>query len=157
MSIAVQTPPLRFVPIPLDMAERARRTRKDEFGHDLVIRFDRAPCRVCLRISEAAEDLLLLSYRPLPDRNPYAEVGPIFIHVRDCAPYESLDTFPHDFRARELVLRAYDAEGSIFDAKVAPPGEGERVAGEFLADRGVAEVHVRHRSYTCFAFKIVRG
>jgi len=46
-----------------------------------------------------------LSYQPLPDTNPYAEIGPIFIHAR--------------------------AE--------------------------IAEVHVRHRSYTCYDFKVVRA
>ena len=46
-----------------------------------------------------------MSYQPLPDTNPYAEIGPIFIHARV----------------------------------------------------EIAEVHVRHRSYTCYDFKVVRA
>jgi hypothetical protein len=152
----VQTPTLQFVPIPTEVAENARRTRKDRFGHELKVQRDNGPCRMCLRIPTSPENLILLSYQPLPDRNPYAEIGPIFIHERDCAPYGSLDAFPEDFLGRELVIRAYDVEGRILDASVAAPGEGERVAAEFLSNPNVTEVHVRHTSYTCFDFKIVR-
>ncbi len=156
MQTTAGTLTLQYVPIPVEIAENARRTRRDSFGHDLEVYRDTGPCRVCLRMSPAPENFLLLSYQPLPDRNPYAEVGPIFIHEHDCAPYSALDAFPEDFIRRELVLRAYDAEGRIFDAAVASSGEGPRVAAEFLSNADVCEVHVRHTSYTCFDFKIVR-
>jgi hypothetical protein len=155
METTAGTLTLRYVPIPAEIAENARRTRRDAFGHDLEVQRDTGPCRVCLRISKAPENFLLLSYQPLPDRNPYAEVGPIFIHVHDCAPYRALDAFPEDFVGRELVLRAYDGDGKIFDAAVAPSGQGARIAAEFLSNADVHEVHVRHTSYTCFDFKIV--
>ncbi|MDB5094299.1 MAG: hypothetical protein JWO85_2400 [Candidatus Eremiobacteraeota bacterium] len=157
MDATAGTLKLRYVPIPAEIAESARRTRRDAFGHDLEVQRDTGPCRVCLRISEGPENVLLLSYQPLPDRNPYAEVGPIFIHEHECAPYTAFDAFPEDFAARELVLRAYDRGGRIFDAAVAPSGEGARVAAEFLSNADIHEVHVRHTSYTCFDFKIVRA
>jgi hypothetical protein len=148
---------LRFIHIPEKVAEEARRTRIDAFGHHLKSYQGRESCRVCLNISREPEDFLLLSYRPLPDRNPYAEVGPIFIHERECTPYGSLDEFPEDFRSRALVLRAYDGDGEIVDATVAAAGEGERAAANFLDNPTVEEVHVRHPTYTCFDFKVVRG
>jgi Protein of unknown function (DUF1203) len=157
METTAGTLTLRYVPIPAEIAENARRTRRDAFGHDLEVQRDTGPCRVCLRISKAPENSLPLSYQPLPDRNPYAEVGPIFIHDHDCAPYRALDAFPEDFVERELVLRAYDGEGKIFDAAVAPSGQGARIAAEFLSNADVHEVHVRHTTYTCFDFKIVRA
>jgi hypothetical protein len=157
MEPARQAPTLHYVPIGREIAQQARRTRRDAYGHDLEVQQDNGPCRVCLRISKAPENVLLMSYQPLPDRNPYAEIGPIFIHEHDCVPYGSLDRFPEDFVQRELVLRAYDGEGRIFDAAVAPPGEGARVAEKFLSIPDVREVHVRHTSYTCFDFKIVRA
>lgn len=156
MPITVQAPTLQYLPIPLDVAERARRSRKDEFGHVVDVYLDRGPCRVCLRIPTTLEELLLISYKPLADRNPYAEIGPIFIHAHDCVPYDSPDAFPDDFVDRELVIRAYDAHGRIFDATVAAPNEAERHAKQFLSNPAVEEVHVRHRSYTCFDFKIMR-
>jgi hypothetical protein len=148
---------LRFEPIPAEVAVRGRRTLTDDFGHKLHVQVTQAPCRVCLRISTQPEPLILLSYQPLADTNPYAEIGPIFIHERECTPYETRDAFPPDFTTRTLVLRAYDTQGCIYDATVAAPGEGARVAAEFLSLPEVAEVHVRHVSYTCFDFKIVRG
>jgi hypothetical protein len=157
MASANEKMALRFLPLPADVVEEARRTRRDRFGHDLKVHHGQEPCRVCLKISKNPEDFILLSYRPLPDRNPYAEVGPVFIHAHKCAPYDSPNEFPQDFRPRPLVLRAYDADGAIADATVAASGEAERAAIGLFSDTNVEEVHARHTSYTCFDFKIVRG
>ena len=145
---------LAYLPIPAEIAAEARRTLRDRFGHQLQER-NQAPCRSCLRISKEPEDLILLSYQPLADTNPYAEVGPVFVHAHDCVPYDS-SAFPNDFLSRELVVRAYDRAERIADAAIAAPGEAEAAAARFLADENIAEVHVRHRSYTCYDFKIVR-
>ena len=87
MTNAAPPTPLRFVPVPEEIAERARRTMKDAFGHSLHVQREHGPCRICLRIAseEEPEDFILLSYQPLADRNPYAEIGPISCmpgHVR---------------------------------------------------------------------------
>ena len=39
------------------------------------------PCRHCLRPVAAGEPFLLLSHRPFPSPQPYAEQGPIFLHA----------------------------------------------------------------------------
>jgi len=148
---------LRYLPIPETIALEARRTRKDRFGHDLRATTTEAPCRVCLRISGGPERLILLSYQPLPDSGPYAEIGPIFIHADDCVPYDDVETFPQDFAGRRMVLRAYGHDGQIVDALVAEAGTAPQRAAALLGDDAVAEVHVRHESYTCYDFKIVRG
>ena len=129
---------------------------RDSFGHQLRVVKENGPCRVCLRITPALEDFILLSYRPLADTGPYAEIGPIFIHAAQCSPYADVDTFPADFAARRLVLRAYDCDGNIAGATVAEPGHAPWIAAGYLRDEAIAEVHVRHESYTCFDFKIVR-
>ncbi|MDQ6929425.1 MAG: DUF1203 domain-containing protein [Candidatus Eremiobacteraeota bacterium] len=147
---------LAYVPISHDIAERARRTRRDDFGHALDIRKEFGPCRVCLRVSTEPEDFLLMSYRPLRDSGPYAEIGPVFIHARECAPYATPEIFPADFACRDLVLRAYNAAGEIVDAAVAKAGEHRALAASFLSDPHIEEVHVRHTSYTCYDFKILR-
>jgi len=146
---------MKYTPIPQEVAEQARRTLRDEFGHQLRVERNQGPCRICLGSSKEPEDLILLSYQPLADTNPYAEIGPIFIHPHTCARYDSRE-FPADFLDRELVVRAYDADGRIADAAVAAPGEAEAVSAAFLTNRDVAEVHVRSRSYTCFLFKVER-
>lgn len=147
---------LAYLPIPDEIAALARQTLLDGYGHQLHVERNQAPCRSCLRISKEPEDLILLSYQPLLDTNPYAEIGPIFIHAHECEPYRSRE-FPADFLERELVVRAYDLDGRIVDAVVAAPGEAQSAAASFLASDRIAEVHVRHRSYTCFDFKIVRA
>ena len=146
---------MKYTPIPQDVAEQARQTLHDGFGHQLRIERNQGPCRVCLGFSKEPEDLILLSYQPLADTNPYAEIGPIFIHPHKCAPYGSR-AFPAAFLDRELVVRAYDADGRITDATVAAPGEAQAASAAFLANTDVAEVHVRSRSYTCFLFKVER-
>jgi hypothetical protein len=147
---------MKYIPIPQEIADQARATLQDAFGHKLHVERNQAPCRSCLRISKAPEDLILLSYQPLPDANPYAEVGPIFIHAQACEPYRAHE-FPADFLERELVVRAYGRDGRIADAVVAAAGKAEDAAANFLADENVAEVHIRHTSYTCFDFKVVRA
>ncbi|MGZ3548382.1 MAG: DUF1203 domain-containing protein [Vulcanimicrobiaceae bacterium] len=117
---------------------------------------DTGPCRSCLRYSDEPEPFILMSYRPLADRNPYAEIGPIFVHANACEPYSRLDAFPETFSSRPLVLRAYDHKGFIATAEVAAAGDAPRIAAGFLSDPNIAEVHVRHISYTCYDFKIVR-
>jgi len=147
---------LAYLPLPDEVASAARRSLRDTFGHQLHVERNQAPCRSCLRISKVPEDLILLSYQPLPDTNPYAEIGPIFIHAHTCTPYDAPD-FPGDFLDRELVVRAYDDEGRIADATVAAPGEAEYAAAVFLRGDRIAEVHIRHRSYTCYDFKVIRA
>jgi hypothetical protein len=96
--------PLRYLPIPSEIAAQARTRRRDRFGHELGVAPETAPCRLCL-----------------------------------------------------LILRAYSKDGRIVDAVLVQPGTAPAQAAAFLSDARVAEVHVRHGSYTCFDFKIVRA
>lgn len=145
---------MQYLPIPEEIANEARETLRDRFGHTLQIVRDKAPCRVCLRISQEPEDFILLSYQPLPDAGPYAEIGPIFVHARRCSPYSDVEAFPQDFAERRLILRAYGGDGRIVDATVAEPGKAPARAAELLSRDDVVEIHARHESYTCFDFKI---
>lgn len=125
---------MHYLPIPETIAREARETRVDRFGHRLEPSCAVAPCRVCLRIGAQPEELVLLSYQPLPDTGPYAEVGPIFIHAAPCEPYRENEAFPADFQARRLVLRAYDDDGRIAAALVAEPGTAPGRAAELFGD-----------------------
>jgi Protein of unknown function (DUF1203) len=157
MSAIESSPTLHFLPIPTEIAREARTQRLDRFGHTLTVTTTEAPCRLCLRISQAPEDLILLSYQPREDTGPYAEIGPIFIHADSCEPYAHVEQFPEDFKDRPLVLRAYGYDGGIVDAAVVEPGRAPQRAEHVLSDPAVEEVHVRHVSYTCYDFKIVRA
>jgi hypothetical protein len=157
MTDTMKVPALRYVAMPEAIANEARDTRQDRFGHALRVVEEAAPCRVCLRISKEPEPLILLSYQPLDDTGPYAEVGPVFVHAESCEPYAEEARFPSDFCDRPLILRSYGHNGRIVDAVVAEPGGAAGHAEAMLSDPAVAEVHVRHESYTCFDFKILRA
>jgi hypothetical protein len=152
---------LYFVPIPESVARAARETRRDVIGHLLEPQIDAdggSPCRVCLRLAEPGESMLLLSYNPFgDDYGPYSEIGPIFIHTEACEPYATLETVPPAFAVRELIVRAYDTRHHIHDSKIAKPGELEAVARSLFDDTTVAYLHVRHTTYTCYDFKIERA
>jgi hypothetical protein len=105
MNIARSIDSLNYLAIPEEVAAEARATMRDRFGHDVQRVSDTGPCRVCLRIAQQPEELLLLSYRPLPDAGPYAEIGPIFIHAQPCEPYASTTAFPEDFAQRPSFWR----------------------------------------------------
>lgn len=157
MNVLSPTQRLRYVAMPEEIADEARETLRDRFGHQLSLTLETGPCRVCLRIEHDPQEMILMSYQPLSDTGPYAELGPIFVHAKRCQPYDKPDEFPKDFASRRLILRAYDFGGRIVDAAVTEPGEAERKAAEFLRSPAVVEVHVRHESYTCYDFKIVRA
>ena len=148
---------LQFVPIPKDIAASAREEMRDRFSHSLTVTQASAPCRSCLRISKVPEDLILLSYRPLADKNPYAEIGPVFIHAHSCEAYSKRHIFPEDFLPRSLLVRAYDANGAIVDAALAGPGDAQRCAVAFLEDAKVQEIHVRSATYGCYFFRVIRA
>ena len=45
------------------------------------------PCRHCLDDIAKGAPMLVLAHRPFPAPQPYAEVGPIFVHGEDCPRY----------------------------------------------------------------------
>ena len=47
------------------------------------------PCRHCLDLIAEGEQKLVLAYCPFTRIHPYAEVGPIFLHAKNCERYES--------------------------------------------------------------------
>jgi hypothetical protein len=157
VNASISTTILSVVAIPTEVAQAARDLRTDAFGHALAVTTTIAPCRHCLRIPSQPEEMILLSYQVLPDTGPYAEVGPIFLHAYPCERYADVGTFPQDFAARPLILRAYNHDGEIADALVSAPGNAERDSLTFLENPSIAEVHVRHVSYTCFDFKVVNA
>ena len=71
------------------------------------------PCRHCLRQIEAGEQYLVLSFRPFPAPQPYAEQGPIFLHARACNKHESDRVVPEMLESPEYIVRGYDSNDRI--------------------------------------------
>lgn len=159
MSTSVAVTTYRHSGIPREVASRVRETMRDEFGNELFVWEHEAgaPCRQCLRISRPGEPLILFAYRPFETHNPYAEVGPVFIHAHACETYADQEQFPADFAARTLTLRAYDERGWIVDGVVATPEAREAALARLFALDGVRFVHVRNPGWGCYDFRIERG
>jgi len=150
---------LFFKGIPTAMADQARTTKVDSYGHAIRVQTDQAsPCRHCLRITSVGEPVLLLSYNPFgADHGPYSEVGPIFVHAGPCAADGQNYVLPGDFRKRARVLRAYNCAHAIEDSAIAGPGEAEDAARRFFGNERIAYIHVRHTTYGCYDFTIERA
>ena len=145
-------------PIGADVADRIRRTLKDDFGNALSVQAvdEPAPCRVCLRRSNAGERLILFAYRPFESSGPYAEVGPVFIHADACQPYSEQDRFPEDYVERTLTMRGYNDRGTIQTAELSVPGAPEASLAHLFADERVRFVHVRNPTWGCYQFAVER-
>ncbi|MDQ6781101.1 MAG: DUF1203 domain-containing protein [Candidatus Eremiobacteraeota bacterium] len=146
--------------LPGDVAATLRRTLKDDYGNALHPQDGEgsAPCRSCLRCSDPGEEVILFSYRPFAAPALYQEVGPVFIHARQCATYPSDAGFPAAFRTRPLILRPYDVHDAICGSQVlSAPGEAEDQLEHMLADANVAYVHARSATRGCYLFRVERA
>lgn len=148
----------RVAPISSELATRIRRTLRDDFGNHLVVveHQSPAPCRQCLSLSQPGEHLIVFAYRPFSTPGLYAEIGPVFIHARECTPYVVRGVFPPDFRQRVLTMRGYNERGTIETAELSAPGEPEASLERLFSDDNVKFVHVRNPAWGCFDFQVDR-
>jgi len=139
----------RISALPHDVVSRARREMKDERGHTLSVRRDssRHQCRACLRLTELEEGFILLSHSPFASDQPYVEVGSIFIHEKECRPYEKVQEYPGEFPRNAVVLRAYNIRDEIEDATVVGSRPVEDVIARLFESPRVAYVHARNSTY----------
>jgi hypothetical protein len=118
---------------------------------------DGVPCRHCLQNVKAGEKYLILSHRPFPVPQPYAETGPIFLHADECVRYFRTDQLPEMFNeSNEFILRGYSCQDRIVygTGGVIRTGEISGRAGELLKRDDVAYVHMRSARNNCFQCRI---
>jgi hypothetical protein len=111
------------------------------------------PCRRCLQDAEEGEPMLLLGYDPFLGASPYAGPGPIYVHERDCEPFEG-GGIPSQLTRRLLSVRAYDEHHMLVDADVIDGTSLEDAAQRLL--EGAAYLHVHNARPGCFAARIDR-
>lgn len=149
-----------IVAMPTAVAGAIRTSLHDLFGNRLAPQVDdgSAPCRHCLSIALPGEEVILFSYRPFERPSLYQEVGPVFIHARECSRYAREHEFPPAFLRRGLVLRPYDRDDNIcFSQVYAGVGEGLTLAQQLLSDPSVEYVHARSVTRGCYLFRVERG
>ena len=113
------------------------------------------PCRRCLQDARPGEAMLLMSYDPFTGRSPYSGAGPIYVHARDCEPFDA-DGIPEQLTRRLLSVRAYDERHLLVGAEVVDGTELEAVASRLLAEPAAAYMHVHNARPGCFAARIDR-
>ena len=115
------------------------------------------PCRHCLGLIAEGAAKLVLAYRPFERLQPYAEVGPIFLHQAACARYDR-DTLPAWFDFLDpAIVRGYDTADWIrYDTGDVVRGpELESACESILTDPTVAYVHIRSK-FNCFQCRVDR-
>ena len=104
--------PIKFIAMPTEEARASQAGALDANGQAPerhISDGDGVPCRHCQRDVAAGEPYLILAYRPFPEPQPYAEVGPIFLHEEPCERYPSTDATPRMFMkpGRRYLLKGY--------------------------------------------------
>jgi Protein of unknown function (DUF1203) len=117
------------------------------------------PCRHCLRPVAAGEPFLVLSHRPLPSPQPYAEQGPIFLHAAACARHAESEAVPAMLASACYLLRGYGRDDRIVygSGQIVPTANIVTAAEALFADPGIAYIHVRSASNNCFQCRLQRA
>lgn len=115
------------------------------------------PCRHCLRHVATGEPYLVLAHRPFPSAQPYAEVGPIFIHANDCPRGGGAD-LPEMFASPQYIVRGYGADHRIVYGTGGVVGTESIAArsADLLARDDIAYVHARSAANNCFHCRVDR-
>ncbi|MDB5535835.1 MAG: hypothetical protein JWP26_598 [Devosia sp.] len=155
---------LRFLGMPTDVAAAYRAGALDANGQSperAISDGDGVPCRHCLKYVEAGEPYLTLAYRPFPAPQPYAEIGPVFLHAEACPPHASEAGLPtrHQGGNNRQILRGYGANDRIVygTGMVVAPAEIAAQAEMLLRRDDVAYVHMRSATNNCFTLRIERA
>lgn len=138
----------RCVAIATADAERFRASGRDDYGRAVIRRVATGqgePCRHCLRLAAAGEEILLLSYHLPRPLGVYWTPSPIFLHAGACERYAGADALPEIVRENGLIsVRAYDGAGMcLYDLGQVCEGVAARGPLEAaLADRRTAFVNI---------------
>jgi Protein of unknown function (DUF1203) len=144
-----------------DYADLVRSGGPDANGQAAVVRTAEGmanPCRHCLELIGPGDDKLVLAYRPFDEVQPYAEVGPIFLHKHICKRYIA-DELPAWFRyLQPAIIRGYGHDNWIRyeTGEVIPGEELSNACHGILSDSDIAYVHIRSK-FNCFQCRVDRG
>jgi hypothetical protein len=148
----------RVVPLPSEVAERARRTAQAGAPDHAYVKVDSPtgyPCRHCLRWAQPGEQVILFPYASIPAGRPYSEMGPIFVHAQPCPRYESTKQYPADFREGRVV-RAYDREQNMIAGEIVNGRKPETVIEKLFENPETEFIQVRSADRGCYTFGIER-
>jgi Protein of unknown function (DUF1203) len=153
--------PIRFVALETDLVrgwQTGRPDANDQTPERGVTASDGYPCRHCLQLIAMGEAYLTLAHRPFPAPQPYAEVGPIFVHAA-CARGGGDDRIPAFLDSPRHIIRGYGANDRIIygTGQIVPTAEIPAAAARLFEQADVRYIHVRSASNNCYHCRIERA
>jgi Protein of unknown function (DUF1203) len=121
---------------------------------------DGIPCRHCLQDVVDGDPYLILAHRPFTEVQPYAELGPIFLHAEGCERYpESADVPVVVANSQRMLIRGYNTRNRIVygTGQVVPVETITAAAGKLFERPEIAYIHVRSASNNCYSCRIDRA
>ena len=154
--------PIRFVALDPDLVRHWQQGGADANGQPPERQISDGvgiPCRLTLAMVPKGEPYLVLAHRPFPAPQPYAEVGPIFVHATAREPGGGDARLPQFLASPRYLLRGYDERDRIVygTGQIVPTPEIPAAAERMLADQRVRYVHVRSASNNCYHCRIERA
>lgn len=116
------------------------------------------PCRITLRDAEVGQTLLLLNYEHQSADTPYRSRHAIFVNEAAQETAHLVDEIPQCLAVRPAIaLRAFDADGMMTAAEIAPGAELAPIIERLLAQPNAAYLHAHNAGRGCFAARIDRA
>lgn len=155
-------PAINFVALPVDLVRTLQNGGLDSNGQKPEHRVsdgEGVPCRLTLRPVPKGEPYLILAHRPFPAPQPYAEIGPIFVHARSLDRWPEGDAIPPALASPRYIIRGYGHDDRIVygTGRIVATPDIPAEAEATLADPAIAYVHVRSASNNCYQCRIDRA
>lgn len=154
---------IRFTGLPTARARAIQGGAADANGQvpeRAVASGDGEPCRHCLEMMKPGETYLVLAERPFASINPYAEVGPIFLHAAPCAAFAGAgDRLPPVLEdSPDYIVRGYDGNERIVygTGQVTARDDIVGYTEALLSRDDIAFVHVRSARNNCWQARVDR-
>jgi hypothetical protein len=117
------------------------------------------PCRHCLKLVAEGQSFLIVSHRPFPAPQPYAEQGPIFLHAEPCPRHEPGSEVPEMLASPRYIIRGYCSNNRIVygSGQIVATADIPSAVEAMLEDGRNAYIHVRSASNNCYQCRIERA
>jgi len=116
------------------------------------------PCRVTLEDAPVGETVLLLNYEHQSADTPFRASHAIYVREGDHPTRRDVDRVPPALALRpHISLRAFDGEGMMVEAEVAPGAALPPVIERMLGRPEVAYLHAHYAGMGCYAARIDRA
>ena len=147
--------------LPASDLKRIRDLGFDDFGNPVEVTINQdaegTPLRCCLREAAVGELVALIAWRPASQDGPYAEVGPVFVHAKECAGYLAKTAYPKHFRHRRQLFRAYGPTGRQVHNQIVEGRDAEAVIADLFDRADIDVIHSRNVLAGCYMFTIRRA